>query len=151
MNEGSAGRGFLSRRQAVVGALRPALLAIFASSCFGTGPAAGQSPPELGKTGLGNITALVMIWDLGCPYCARFDAEARESYVNSPEGKLAPLVRVRRGDPAIAFIERVVYSPTFVLLVDGREVARATGYMGAELFWMEIARLMLAAGFKTTG
>ncbi len=110
------------------------------------GPAAAQIPPDLAK-----ITALVMIEDRGCPYCVRFDAEARESYVNSPEGKLAPLLRYRRGDPAIAFLARVVYSPTFVLLVDGQEVARSTGYMGAELFWMEIARLMQASGLKTNG
>ncbi len=151
-----AGHGFWSRRRALAGAMRLSLLGLMAASSVSIAPAtaqaqSGPAKPDTVRPDLAKITALVMIEDRGCPYCARFDAEARESYVNSPEGKLAPLVRFRRGDPAIAFIERVVYSPTFVLLVGGREVARATGYMGAELFWMEITRLMQTAGLKTSG
>ena len=96
-------------------------------------------------------TVLLMVEDLGCPYCARFDAEARDSYVNSAEGRLAPLVRRRRGDPAIARLERIVYSPTFVLLVEGREVGRSVGYRGADLFWMEIASLMRKGGLQGAG
>ena len=148
--------GFWSRRRVLAGGARAACFGVVAGVSVGMNPAAGQSPPAAGtpdlKTpDLRKITALVMVEDRGCPYCARFDAEARDSYVNSPEGKLAPLLRYRRGDPAIAFIERVVYSPTFILLVEGREAARATGYIGAELFWMEIARLMQTAGLKTGG
>lgn len=110
-----------------------------------------NSPAPVQAMDLARATVLVMIEDRGCPFCARFDAEARDSYVNSREGLMAPLVRYRRGDPAIAFLERVVYSPTFVLLVDGREIGRAVGYQGAELFWMEIARLMAKAGLPSAG
>ena len=109
------------------------------------------APPVAAGESLAKGILLLMVEDRGCPYCAKFDAETRGSYVNSAEGKLAPLVRRRRGDPEIAFLERVVYSPTFVLLVEGREVGRAIGYQGSELFWMEIASLMRKAGLQGTG
>jgi hypothetical protein len=62
--------------------------------------------------------------------------------VASDDGKLAPLVRRDRHDPDIAFIPRVVYSPTFVMLVRGREVGRIVGYGGVDLFWMQLAAIM---------
>lgn len=112
---------------------------------------AGVRPVTAAEGELSKGTLLLMIEDRGCPYCAKFDAETRAGYVNSAEGKLAPLVRRRRGDPEIAFIQRVVYSPTFVLLVNGREVGRTVGYQGSELFWMEIANLMRMAGLRGAG
>jgi hypothetical protein len=77
---------------------------------------------------------LVMIGDPGCPYCARFEREAAPGYQASEDGQLAPLVRRDRHDADIAFIPRVVYSPTFVMLVRGREIGRIIGYSGADLF-----------------
>lgn len=91
---------------------------------------------------------LVMIEDPGCPYCARWRAEVGPGYAASDEGRFAPLARRRRGDPAIAFIPNVVYSPTFVLLVEGREVGRILGYPGPDLFWMQIAGLFDRTSFK---
>ncbi len=85
---------------------------------------------------------LVMISDPGCPYCARWEREVAPGYVASEDGKLAPLVRRDRHDRDIAFIPRVVFSPTFVMLVHGREVGRIVGYGGADLFWMQLAALM---------
>jgi len=85
---------------------------------------------------------LVMIGDPGCPYCARWEREVAPGYTASEDGKLAPLVRRDRRAPDIAFIERVVFSPTFVMLVRGREIGRIIGYAGADLFWMQLAGLM---------
>jgi hypothetical protein len=85
---------------------------------------------------------LVMISDPGCPYCARWEREVAPGYVASDDGKLAPLVRRYRHDRDIAFIPRVVFSPTFVMLVRGREVGRIVGYGGADLFWMQLAALI---------
>lgn len=85
---------------------------------------------------------LVMIGDPGCPYCARFEREAAPGYRASEDGQLAPLVRRDRHDADVAFIRRVVYSPTFIMLVRGREVGRIVGYGGADLFWMQVAGLM---------
>ena len=132
--------------------LAAGLAATFAWSAgdpWGRAHAADTGPPKPAAAApldLRSSTALVMIEDRGCPYCQRFDAESRSSYENSAEGHLVPLVRRFRGDPEIAFLERVVYSPTFVLLVEGREVGRALGYQGSDLFWMEIAGLMRRSG-----
>ena len=134
----------LSRRR-VLGTLVLAPATAFGLLDRTTSPALAQTAD------LAKATVLLMVEDRGCPYCARFDAEARDSYVNSAEGRLAPLVRRRRGDPAIARLERIVYSPTFVLLVEGREVGRTVGYQGADLFWMEIASLMRKAGLQGAG
>jgi hypothetical protein len=85
---------------------------------------------------------LVMIGDPGCPYCARFEREVAPGYQASEDGHLAPLVRRDRRDADIAFIPRIVYSPTFIMLVRGREVGRIVGYAGVDLFWMQLAGLM---------
>lgn len=121
----------------------------WAAGGLGQADAADTPPAKPAGTApldLRTATALVMVEDRGCPFCQRFDEESRSAYENSAEGRVAPLVRRMRGHPEIAFLERVVYSPTFVLLVEGREVGRALGYQGADLFWMEIAGLMRKSG-----
>jgi hypothetical protein len=88
---------------------------------------------------------LVMIGDPGCPYCARFEREVAPGYRASEDGKFAPLIRRDRHDADIAFIPRVVYSPTFIMLVRGREVGRIVGYGGSDIFWMQVAGLLADA------
>lgn len=88
---------------------------------------------------------LVMIGDPGCPYCARFEREAAPGYRASEDGQFAPLIRRDRHDADIAFIPRVVYSPTFIMLVRGREVGRIVGYGGSDIFWMQVAGLLADA------
>lgn len=90
---------------------------------------------------------LLMVRDPGCPYCARWEAEVERSYTHSQEGKFAPLVKRLRGDPDIASIKKIVYSPTFVMLAYGREVGRIVGYQGSDLFWMQLEPLIAKAGF----
>jgi hypothetical protein len=107
------------------------------------GLACAQQVQSLSQIDIATAPAvLVMIGDPGCPYCARWEREVAPGYVASEDGKLAPLVRRDRHDRDIAFIERVVFSPTFVMLVHGREVGRIVGYGGADLFWMQLAALM---------
>jgi hypothetical protein len=95
---------------------------------------------------------LVMFERAGCPWCARWDAEVAPSYGKTPEGKLAPLRRhnVDRGQPKDIALERPVrYTPTFVLVDEGKEVARITGYMDNAMFWGTL--MPLFAKLKTTG
>lgn len=91
---------------------------------------------------------LVMVEAYGCPWCARWRVEVEPAYVRSAEGRFAPLLRRQKGDSDIAFIPNVTFTPTFVLLVRGREVGRILGYPGADLFWMQLAGLMSQAGFR---
>ncbi len=81
---------------------------------------------------------LVMFQQAGCPYCAAWNREIAPIYPRTDEGKALPLRRVDLHAPRpadLAAIQGVVYSPTFVVMHCGKEIARITGYGGKELFW----------------
>jgi hypothetical protein len=90
---------------------------------------------------------LLLIEDRGCPYCARWDRDVGPGYARSPEGRFAPLVRRYRGSPDVSFVNGVVFSPTFLVLKDGKEVGRIVGYAGPDFFWSELSALLAKAGF----
>ncbi|WP_371347465.1 hypothetical protein [Ancylobacter sp. IITR112] len=74
----------------------------------------------------------------GCAWCERFEREIAPVYPHTEEGRLAPLRRVDIGDADAALADLaapVRYAPTFVLVEDGREVARLPGYAGEAAFW----------------
>jgi hypothetical protein len=52
-----------------------------------------------------------------------------------------------RDHPEISKLEKIVYSPTFVMLAYGQEVGRIVGYQGSDLFWMQLEPLVAKAGF----
>ena len=91
---------------------------------------------------------LVMVEEPGCPYCAKWDREIAPAYANSPEGRFAPLVRVRRGNPDIAHIKGLNYSPTFLVMRGQEKIGRITGYPGADFFWALLDELLVKAGFE---
>ena len=81
---------------------------------------------------------LVMVEEPGCIYCQQWNAEISEIYPKTPEGMAAPLVRVVRhtsGMTEYVFVRPVVFTPTFVLVEDGTELARIEGYPGEDFFW----------------
>lgn len=88
---------------------------------------------------------LVMVEQAGCPYCKRWDAEVAPAYPKTPEGKAAPLRRhdLGQGQPKDIALQRPVrYTPTFVLVDEGREVARITGYIDNAMFWGTLSQLV---------
>lgn len=88
---------------------------------------------------------LLMFDDVGCPWCRRWREEVGPAYSNSPEGKRAPLrsIALRGGIPSdIKLASAVRATPTFVLVQDGREVGRITGYPGPDFFWSALGELM---------
>ncbi len=89
---------------------------------------------------------LVMIEQDGCVYCRRWHAEIGDSYGNSDYGQAAPLRVVDLHDlpEDLHPSGSVVFTPTFLLMEDGVEIARAEGYAGAELFWMQMELLSRA-------
>jgi hypothetical protein len=100
----------------------------------------------------GHAAELVMFDRAGCVWCARWDREIGASYPLTEEGKRAPLRRVsldRALPDDLKLDPPVRFSPTFVLLHEGREVGRITGYIGEFAFWglltPMIARLNAAA------
>ena len=81
---------------------------------------------------------LVMVEEAGCVWCARWNAEIAPIYPRTPEGRAAPLLRIDRLRPLPAGLElskAVRYTPTFILVEDGREMNRIEGYPGEDFFW----------------
>jgi hypothetical protein len=99
-----------------------------------------------GGRALAGELRLIMVDDPNCVYCRRWDAEVGHAYPRSAEGERAPLVRVRRGDPALAAFKPAIYTPTFILVGPQGEVGRIVGYPGQDFFWAELAELIAMAG-----
>lgn len=87
---------------------------------------------------------LVMVEQAGCVYCARWDAEISTLYPKTEEGRRAPLRRVDLRDlpEDIAFASPPVFTPTFVLVDNGRELARMEGYAGDQFFWFLLKQML---------
>ena len=99
---------------------------------------------------------LVMAEEDGCFWCAKWNEEVGGEYPITAEGRAAPLLRldIHEDLPAeMRFNDRLVYTPTFVLMRDGREVARLEGYPGEDFFWGLLSEMMKQAGItlKETG
>ncbi len=90
---------------------------------------------------IGQVNAevrLMMVEELGCPWCDRWKAEIGPIYPKTAEGRIAPLVKVMIHDPladGITLKSPPIYTPTFILLNDGQEVGRIEGYQSDEFFW----------------
>ena len=81
---------------------------------------------------------LLMFELRGCPWCKLWRAQVGPAYPNSAEGQRAPLRTVDiKGPPpeGVVLDKPVTSAPTFVLVEEGREVGRITGYPGADFFW----------------
>ncbi|UCH73279.1 MAG: hypothetical protein JSU82_13090 [Rhodospirillales bacterium] len=81
---------------------------------------------------------LVLFESSGCVWCQAWDAQIGEIYPKAPEAQIAPLRRVDidQERPAdLAELRGIIYTPTFVLMDEGREIGRITGYAGEEFFW----------------
>lgn len=80
---------------------------------------------------------LVMVEQAGCIYCARWDEEIAPAYPKTAEGKFAPLRRVdlHAIPPELKTARRVLFTPTFLLVDNNKELARMEGYPGDEFFW----------------
>jgi len=81
---------------------------------------------------------LMMVEEVGCPWCERWKAEIGPIYPKTSEGRIAPLFKVMIHAPLedeIVLNSPPVYTPTFILLNDGQEVGRIEGYQSDEFFW----------------
>jgi len=81
---------------------------------------------------------LVMFERDGCVWCARWDRDVGPVYGKTAEAKVLPLRRIdidRQAASGIALATPVRYTPTFVVVDNGHEVGRITGYVNDEAFW----------------
>lgn len=87
---------------------------------------------------------LVMVEQRGCVYCIRWHADVGPEYPITPEGRFAPLrvVDLRDLPDDLNLARRPVFTPTFILTRDSREVGRIEGYPGEDFFWGLLGRLL---------
>ncbi len=81
---------------------------------------------------------LVMLERPGCAWCLRWNQEIAPIYPLTEEGQRAPLRRVdvtRPWPQDLAGIATDRYTPTFIVVENGREIARLRGYPGDNFFW----------------
>ena len=89
---------------------------------------------------------LVMFRRAGCPYCAAWDRAIGPVYPKTDIGKRLPLRQVdldRSTDGKVDLVSPVRFTPTFVLVDQGRELGRLEGYPGEDFFWGLLERLLL--------
>ncbi len=87
---------------------------------------------------------LLVLEQPGCVWCARFDAEIAPAWPNTAEGRRAPLRRVditEAWPDDLAHVQKERFTPTFIVMDDGREIGRLRGYPGDEFFWFRIGEL----------
>ena len=81
----------------------------------------------------------------GCSYCLTWDRVIGPIYPKSDLGRRAPvrMIDLDRALPVSAQLHLPVhFTPTFVLIDDGREVGRIEGYPGEDFFWGLVERLV---------
>lgn len=81
---------------------------------------------------------MVMFEQPGCAWCKRFNEEIAPAWPKTEQGRRAPLRRVNIHDDIPADLAEIPverFTPTFVLVDGGREIARLRGYPGDQFFW----------------
>ncbi len=81
---------------------------------------------------------LVMFEQGGCVWCARWNRDVGPVYDKTAEAKTLPLRRIdidQQSAAGITLAAPVRYTPTFVVVDNGREIGRITGYINDEAFW----------------
>lgn len=94
----------------------------------------------------GNLMAaeLIMVEQQGCYYCLEWKDQLGHIYPKTPEGKYAPLktIDITEVDQLKGLQRDVIFTPTFVLMEDNKEIGRLEGYSGEDFFW-ELLELIL--------
>ena len=88
---------------------------------------------------------LVVFEARGCVYCAYFRRDVLPGYLTSQRAAELPIRFVdveHAGSLEPALNSPLTIVPTIVLLVDGREVTRITGYTGPENFFQIVSHML---------
>lgn len=81
---------------------------------------------------------LIMVTSDYCPYCQAWERDIGVVYHKSPYALALPLTRVNvesKMPEDMTFKKPVVGTPTFLIIRDGQEIDRQSGYIDAEMFW----------------
>lgn len=88
---------------------------------------------------------LLMIEEDGCFWCEAWNKDISEIYPKTLEGKSAPLRRVDISsnlEDEIQLKRSVHFTPTFLLIEDGKEINRIEGYPGEDFFWGLLGKML---------
>ena len=88
---------------------------------------------------------LLVLEQVGCVYCEKFEREIAPAYPKTAEGKIAPLRRIdihQEWPEDLADIKPAALTPTFILIDNDRELGRIHGYPGDEHFWFLLGELL---------
>ena len=93
---------------------------------------------------------LLMAEEHGCYWCAKWNEEIAHIYPKTVEGRTAPLQRydIHSETPDVEFVRRVHFTPTFILVENGKEVGRIEGYPGEDFFWGLLTMMFERAGIS---
>lgn len=93
---------------------------------------------------LAQAAELVMVERNGCYWCERWDEEIAGIYPKSEEGKFAPLRRVNVAQipQTLQLKSKAVFTPTFILIENNKELARLEGYPGEDFFWQLLNEML---------
>lgn len=108
----------------------------------------------LAALGAGTVqaTELLMFREDGCPYCAQWEQDIGRIYSRTDAAMRAPLHRIDidEAPPADASLQKPIrYTPTFVLVENGQEVGRITGYPSEDAFWGLLRKMLERVGPST--
>lgn len=99
----------------------------------------------LGSAAAAHAAELVMFEQAGCVFCQRWDRDVGALYNKTDEAKALPLRRIDiQGQKmsGIALASPVRYTPTFIVVDNGREIGRITGYSNDDAFWGQLDALV---------
>lgn len=104
-----------------------ALLALLTFATF-TGLPASQS----------EAAELIMLEQQYCAWCERWKKEIGPIYPKTAESKIAPLRMIDIHEPLpddLKDLTKGRFTPTFVLMHEGKEIGRMRGYTSEDFFW----------------
>ena len=87
---------------------------------------------------------LIMIEEDGCVYCMAWNQEIGPAYSKTAEGKFAPLRRIHIDEipDDLDLAQHAAFTPTFILVENGKELARLEGYPGDNWFWPILTEML---------
>lgn len=94
---------------------------------------------------------LVMFEEENCEWCETWHEKIGPIYPKTPEGKFAPLRRIDISENIpkdLAHLRPASFTPTFVVVENGKEVSRILGYPGEDFFWGLLEGALKKIGFK---
>ncbi len=104
--------------------------------CVTGGSALGATSTDSGGA------ALIMFEQQGCEWCEVWNEEIAPVLPKTPEGKCARFSRFDIHNPTSNLLEKIrpiIYTPTFVVFENGKEVGRVLGYAGEDFFWFQLS------------